>query len=144
MTQVLIADDDPIIRETLAVVLTRAGYAVEPVSDGVAALRILSAAVDPMVVVLDVLMPELGGLGVLNAVADNPVLTARHAYMLITAYPRVRRPPAVDETIERLGVTVLYKPFDMQVFLDAVAERERRLLAPREESGVSVNGQTGL
>ncbi len=79
--KILIVDDDPRIREVLAIALERAGYDVLSARDGQAALR--SARRDgPDLIVLDVGLPELDGLEVcrrLRATSEVPVLflTAR-------------------------------------------------------------------
>ncbi len=83
---VLIADDDPDIRELVGFRLERAGYNVIRAADGEEALR-LAEEKPPDVCVLDVMMPKLDGLGVtralrrLSATESVPVLllTARAA-----------------------------------------------------------------
>ncbi|MCK6522014.1 response regulator transcription factor [Myxococcota bacterium] len=60
---VLVADDDPNLREVVRYALSREGYTVIEANNGVEALTLaLSRA--PDLVVLDVLMPELDGLEV--------------------------------------------------------------------------------
>lgn len=60
---VLVADDDPHLREVVRYALSREGYTVIEANNGVEALTLaLSRA--PDLVVLDVLMPELDGLEV--------------------------------------------------------------------------------
>jgi len=61
MAKILIADDDPHIRQLLAFALEKAGYEVVEAEDGEAALeRAQSAA--PDLLVLDLNMPRLNGL----------------------------------------------------------------------------------
>jgi len=61
--RVLLADDDPSLREVVRYALDRAGFEVIEAGDGRQALdRFRQHAVD--LVVLDVLMPELDGLEV--------------------------------------------------------------------------------
>lgn len=61
--EILLADDDPSLREVARYALARAGFTVHEASDGAEALaRFRAAPVD--LVVLDVLMPELDGLEV--------------------------------------------------------------------------------
>jgi CheY-like chemotaxis protein len=127
MADVLIVDDDEAIRAALRLVLTRAGHAAAEAEDGVAALDYLCTTPLAMVVILDVVMPKLGGLGVLNAVAADPQLATRHAYLLMTAHPRVPRPPAIDELLSSLAVPVLQKPFDMHLLLETVTRAAARL-----------------
>jgi two-component system response regulator MprA len=80
--RLLVVDDDPSVREALALVLDLNGFDVTTASDGRQAIRTLAG--DPQdAVVLDVLMPGLDGLEVcrrIRAVGDRtPVLmlTAR-------------------------------------------------------------------
>ncbi len=63
MTDVLVVDDDPRLREVVRYALSREGYAVREASDGLAALAEVQRD-EPALVVLDVLMPELDGLEV--------------------------------------------------------------------------------
>ena len=76
MAKILIADDDPHIRQLLAFALEKAGYEVVEAEDGEAALeRAQSAA--PDLLVLDLNMPRLNGLDVcrqLRAKGELPIL----------------------------------------------------------------------
>jgi two-component system response regulator MprA len=80
--QVLVVDDDPQLREALTRALELDGYAVSTASNGVKALDSVSET-RPDVMVLDVMMPYVGGLDVcrtLRARKDRLpilVLTAR-------------------------------------------------------------------
>ncbi len=66
MPTILIADDDPHIRDVVHYALARQGHAVIACADGAAALaRARAGGVD--LLVLDVLMPELDGLAVCRA-----------------------------------------------------------------------------
>ena len=76
MNRVLVVEDDPTIAEVVTGYLVRAGYLVETVSDGLAALA-RAAAVRPDLVVLDVMLPGLDGIEVcrrLRAGSDIPVV----------------------------------------------------------------------
>ncbi len=69
--RVLVVDDEEDIRTVLRLVLTRAGYDVAEAEDGETALeRIAEAA--PDVVVLDVMMPGLGGYAVCQILREEP------------------------------------------------------------------------
>jgi len=79
--RLLVVDDDEDIRVLLEELLGRAGYEVDVVPDGRAALRRLFEA-PPSLVILDVTMPELDGYQTLERIrdlSDVPVLmlTAR-------------------------------------------------------------------
>jgi two-component system response regulator MprA len=81
-TRVLVVDDDPELRAALTRALTIDGYQVSAVSNGAKALEAVPD-LEPDVLVLDVMMPVLGGLEVcrrLRARGDRTpilVLTAR-------------------------------------------------------------------
>ena len=58
---VLLADDDPSVRETVAASLTESGFAVEEAPDGKTVLARLEAGLVPDVLLLDARMPGLDG-----------------------------------------------------------------------------------
>ena len=68
---VLVADDDDEGRRALSAALRSRGYRVQQAANGAEALEALASAADghaamPDVVMLDVCMPELSGLGILS------------------------------------------------------------------------------
>jgi two-component system, OmpR family, response regulator len=73
---ILIADDDPHIREVLAFALDKAGLSARAVEDGEAALAAV-ANQPPDLIILDINMPKMDGLEVcrrLRADSDIPIL----------------------------------------------------------------------
>jgi two-component system OmpR family response regulator len=73
---ILIADDDPHIREVLAFALDKAGLVARTVEDGEAALAAV-AHQPPDLIILDINMPKMDGLEVcrrLRAESDIPIL----------------------------------------------------------------------
>jgi DNA-binding response OmpR family regulator len=80
-TQVLVVDDEPMVREVLARYLRREGFDVAVAADGEEALARLQSE-DPDLVLLDLMLPRVDGYEVLRqlrARADTPVImiTAR-------------------------------------------------------------------
>jgi len=63
MTEIMVVDDDASIRRMLERTLSAEGYAVRSATDGGTALAALEASL-PELLVLDVAMPGIGGLGV--------------------------------------------------------------------------------
>ena len=61
MARILIADDDPHLREVVRYALSRDGHEVREAKDGAEALR-LATAETPDLVVLDIVMPTMDGL----------------------------------------------------------------------------------
>jgi CheY-like chemotaxis protein len=125
---VLVADDDTAVRESLVWLLEDAGYHAREAADGVRALDILRTSEDRLVVLLDYMMPRMNGDGVLGAVAQEPALAARHAFILITANGRTL-PLSFVKLLTELAVMVVPKPFDVDALLDAVAQAAARLQA---------------
>lgn len=79
--QILVVDDQPMVREVVTAYLERDGFEVHTEADGTKALEYLATA-SPDLVVLDVMLPQVDGLQILaslRAVSDVPVilLTAR-------------------------------------------------------------------
>ena len=84
MTDILIAEDEPAILDPLGFILERAGWRVDAVTDGEAALVSVRRR-RPRLLLLDIMLPKRSGLDVLRIMrgdallADIPVLilTAR-------------------------------------------------------------------
>jgi CheY-like chemotaxis protein len=116
---VFVAEDDDDMREALAAALRAGGYDVRDVRDGAELLDLLLGTVDvpllrPHVVVADVRMPSLSGLGVLATLRRG---SRNIPVLLITAL--------TDESVQTVGrrlgaIGVLRKPFDMNDLLMAV------------------------
>ena len=123
---VLVVDDDRSIRETLRYVLEDEGYHVLEAPDGMVALDVLRNTPAPTVVLLDLMMPRLDGVGVLSAVVHDARLAQQNAYIVITAN-RYRLDSHAAHLLTDLHVPVVPKPFDMDALLDAVALAARRI-----------------
>ena len=110
--RIVVADDDPDIRELLILNLEAEGFAVAAAADGEEA-RDLTRASLPDLVVLDVMMPERDGLEVLASLKANPS-TRDIPVVLLTAR-------ATDADVWhgwRAGADYyLTKPFDLDELL---------------------------
>lgn len=81
--KILVVDDDMYIRELYEEVLKDEGYFVETAEDGEKGLvKLQGGGYD--VVLLDVMMPKIDGIGVLTELAQNPPTTPNGAIMLLT------------------------------------------------------------
>ena len=65
MKRILIVDDDSTIRKLIEVILTKNGFKVEAVSNGIKALSILKKD-DFDIVITDLIMPEMDGIELLR------------------------------------------------------------------------------
>lgn len=103
--KILVVDDDPIVRCSLERVLTTVGHEVEAVGSGVDAVRALAARAFELVI-LDLRMPRLGGLTVLQHVqrnhSDVPVV-------VMTGFPSIEN---ATECIQMGAFDFLQKPLD--------------------------------
>jgi CheY-like chemotaxis protein len=114
--QVLVVEDDPSVRGLLDTLLTTEGYRVTTASDGIAALS-KAAAHRPAVILLDIVMPDLGGLRVLEEMKDNPTLSGVPVLVL------TGRLEAIGALQDQLGYDrVFSKPFGVENLLARIAE----------------------
>ena len=116
---VLVVDDDASIRETLHELLADAGYVVNEARDGLQALDHLRKAPEPVIVLLDLMMPRMDGAAVLGAVAGDSGRLRRHAYIMMTAGHQTLS-LAFAHLLSDLDVQVIYKPFDIDRLLDLI------------------------
>ncbi|MGZ3601743.1 MAG: response regulator [Ktedonobacterales bacterium] len=126
MAWVLVVDDDEPTRETLRVMLEDAGYAVAEAPDGQAALEMLRSTPYHAIVVFDLLMPVLDGIGFLREVKDDERLAKRHGYILLTANRQALRSDS-EELIRSVSVKVVQKPFEVGPLLRLIADVEHAL-----------------
>ena len=114
-TSVLVVEDDPSVRGLLHTLLSAEGYEVATASDGLAGLVKVTAS-RPALVLLDLMMPDLGGVRVLEELRDDPELAEIPVIVVtgkIDAVPGMRallgdnnvfvKPFAVAELLSRVG-----------------------------------------
>lgn len=83
MTRVLVCEDERPIRELLAINLKRYGYEVFEASSGEEALRVFDETPDILLVILDLMLPQMDGFSVCKALRERDasmgivMLTAR-------------------------------------------------------------------
>lgn len=69
MKSILLVEDDQALREMYTLILTKADYQVEAVTDGIQGLvKLRNGGYD--LVLLDLMMPNLDGIGVLKAMQE--------------------------------------------------------------------------
>ena len=132
-TQVLVVDDDPRITSLLRRALRFAGHTVQVARDGLEGLALAEAAA-PDLVILDVMLPGLDGLGVcrrLRGMADTPIL-------MLTARDDV---PDRVLGLDAGADDYLVKPFALEELLARVRALLRRAGGTSEEED---DGPTSL
>lgn len=80
---IMVVDDSATVRESLRMTLSAAGYRILPAIDGVDALAKLAGERVDMLI-SDLNMPNLDGLGLLTAVRQNPAFRFTPFLMLTT------------------------------------------------------------
>ena len=81
--RILVVEDEPEAAELVEFNLKQAGYAVTTAADGVEALKKARAQV-PMLVILDVMLPEMDGFEICKSLRLDPA-TARVPIIMLTA-----------------------------------------------------------
>ena len=119
---ILVVDDDASIRETRRDLLEDAGYTVAEARDGLLAMDYLRKAPNPVIVLLDLMMPRMDGAAVLGAVAGDSGRLRRHTYIMMTAGHQTLS-LAFAHLLSDLEVQVIYKPFDIDRMLDLIASQ---------------------
>lgn len=123
ITSILVVDDDTAIRETLRDVLEDSGYTVIESQDGLRALEYLRKSPTPMIVLLDLMMPQLDGSALLGAVAGDSRRLQRHRYILMTAGQQTLS-LAFANLLTNLSVPVIKKPFDVDHLLHTIEKQQ--------------------
>ena len=118
LTRILLGEDDPDIQEIAALTLeTLGGFTVEACNTGIEALEAVPRFL-PDLILLDVLMPELDGLGVLTELRANPEFMD---IPIIFMTAKVME-EEIDQLREMGAMDVIHKPFDPQFLADQVKE----------------------
>lgn len=123
--RVLVVEDDRDLRDLLTFNLEREGYGVSVATDGRTALR-RAAEERPDLILLDLMIPEIGGTEVAARVRTDPA-TAAIPIIMVTA--------KTDEVDQLVGLGVgaddyITKPFSMKVLMARIEAILRRAGAP--------------
>ena len=117
MRAVLLVDDDPGIRSVMRTVLEHEAYAIHEASDGEEALAFVAERGAPDLIILDLMMPGIGGLDVLKRLKADRA-TAHCPIVVLTAAGATARQEA-----DAAGADGFFeKPFSPLALLRAVEE----------------------
>ena len=134
-SRILIADDDPVARSMLEALLTKWGYEVISVGDGLAAARILAGDAAPQLAILDWMMPGAEGPEVckrVRALQDRP-----YVYILLVT-SRAHRGD-LFQGLQSGADDYITKPFDSGELRARllvgrrIVDLQNKLIAAREE-----------
>ena len=113
---ILVVDDDPVIQKLLTVNFEMEGYRVVCASDGVEGLAQVSAH-HPALVLLDVMMPHMDGIEVVQRLKADPT-TANIPVILLSAKAQATD---ISGGLDAGADDYITKPFDPLDLLDKVA-----------------------
>lgn len=102
---VLVVEDDQLVREMVARILTRQGYTVETAVDGMDAFAKIFT-MKPKVVITDKVMPKLGGYEFLFAIRNIP----EFRYMPVILMTAAATPDEEKEALEKGFFDFVLKP----------------------------------
>mgnify|MGYP001821665157 FL=1 len=107
--RIFIADDEPEVVDLVQMVLDMGGYTVSSAGDGERALASIRAE-PPDLILLDVRMPRMSGLEVLEQLRADPETASIPVIMLsvVTTYPEVQA------ALQQGAIAYLAKPFGLK------------------------------
>ncbi len=133
-SKILIVDDDPLVRMLYKTHLERAGYELITAKDGAEAVE-MAAQEQPQLVVMDIMMPQMGGLAALKQLKKAEA-TKAIPFVIVTGSVTTDH-QAIRRECENSGAAgYLTKPFSPAQLL---AEVRRLAPQPAEDSE---SGQT--
>jgi DNA-binding NtrC family response regulator len=129
---ILIADDDPVQRRLLEAMVRRFGYEAETVEGGEQALARLTrpGAVPVALLILDLVMPDLDGMGVLTRLREGKIVTpviVQTAHGSIDAVISAMRAGAQDFVVKPVGAERLHISIKNAIAAHALAGEVQRI-----------------
>jgi len=129
---ILIADDDPVQRRLLEAMTRRFGYEAETVESGEQAIaRLTQIGAKPIaLLILDLVMPDLDGMGVLTRMRDMKLATpviVQTAHGSIETVISAMRAGAHDFVVKPVGAERLQISIKNALSADALADEVRRI-----------------
>jgi CheY-like chemotaxis protein len=131
--KVLLADDEPALREVLGAFLREEGFEVLEAADGREAMALLHSE-RPAALLLDLMMPQMSGWEVLDALEQSPAWRDIPCLVLTACIPDASLHGRVDAIFE--------KPFDVEALalaldrsMTGATVRPRRPCRPARPAG---------
>jgi two-component system response regulator (stage 0 sporulation protein A) len=121
---VAIADDNAGMRELLGNIVSKDDelYLIGTAKDGEEACDLIREK-EPDVVLLDIVMPKLDGLGVLDKIRQDPSVKNRPSFLMISAVSNER---ITEDAFAKGADYYIMKPFDHSIILDRIKTVLRR------------------
>lgn len=119
--KVLIVDDEIHIRQTLADLIQYQDYEVFTAADGYEAIHMLKKWI-PDIIVSDIMMPNLDGYGLLNAIRNKPQ-TSHIPFIFLTAKNGAEE---ISESFIKGVDDFISKPFKINVLVERIQAKIKR------------------
>ena len=116
MSQVILAEDETQLRRLISAMLAEKGVSVSEAADGAEALELLKKSPAAMLLLSDIVMPNMNGYELVEA---SLKLRPELKILMMTAYAAERPPPAALKARE---IRTLIKPFDPDRMCDLVVD----------------------
>ena len=107
MTKILLVDDEAVLRETVEAILVKLGFEVVGAENGRQGLEVFERE-EPDIIILDLEMPVLNGLGMLEGMKQFPDLAKKTLVIILTGSPTFE---TTVEAIHLGAFEYLEKPF---------------------------------
>ena len=127
--KILVAEDDLAMREIAVHKLLSLGFDVKEAEDGKQALELI-ASFRPDLILLDLMMPEVDGFGVLEALRNNPdkVLSQIPVIVLSNLWSNEDILKAKDYAVADYLVKAYFTPEEISAKVTAVLEGKNKKL----------------
>lgn len=127
MKRILIVDDEPNIRDSLRIILSKRGYDVETAYDGINALEKFKLSHFD-VVITDIVMPQEDGMGLIMQIQR---LNVKVRLITMSGGGKYTDPVIYLNMSKALGVDYTFtKPIDNELLIEAIEGRLKDYCIP--------------
>lgn len=135
--RIVIAEDDAVLNEALAIKLKKDGYIVDKAEDGIVALEKIRAN-KPDCILLDILMPRKGGIQVLEEIHADPALNDIPVIIISNSGQPVEVRRAQELGARGFLIKAVFNPNDVLEKVKSVLSGKKEEL-PKELGGFAQN-----
>jgi len=138
MKKVLIIEDNQELRSNIAEILELSHYRTQTADNGKAGLE-MAIQFQPDLIICDVMMPELDGYGVIQAIQKNPGM-AQIPFIFLTAKSEKED---IRKAMDLGADDYLTKPFSATELLSAIETRIKKMELTRQDISLQLEKANG-
>jgi CheY-like chemotaxis protein len=131
MKRILLIEDDVVLRENTAELLELSEYHVTTAPNGKVGLEIIKSSL-PDIIVCDIMMPEIDGYGVLEALAKNE--NTKHIPFIFLSAKTERKD--VRKGMDLGADDYITKPFEEEELISAIESRLAKAAILKDRSDI--------